>query len=322
MPDFNVPGSTFKLVLAAVLLICVCLAALVFVSSSNDISLAIILANPLLAPAVILQIIASGLFVTAWKVLLGVQSKAVFTFRECTAQIGVTLLGKYLPGKIWGLLGRSYLLTQRRLSGSDAMSLLITDQFITFYTGIMIGVVALLAYYSPALAVFTALLGMATVAATSKHYDRIIGWLLAHGTTFIRKLAPKLEAGTLCIHQRQFMLSFLSYTLHWLSTAGVLCLLFYPAISADLWLNCSLIVAAIPLAMMSGFLAIWAPGGIGVREAVIVGILALQLPLELAATIAITYRLICILIDLVIGGFAFIYYSRNAPTSPHEDRIN
>lgn len=319
MPDFDAPGNTFKLVLVAVLLICVCLAALVFVASSNEISMAIILANPLLIPALILQIIASGLFVSAWKVLLGAQNKAGFTFRECTAQIGVTLLGKYLPGKIWGLLGRSYLLTRRQLSGSDAISLLITDQFITFYTGIMIGAVALLAYYSPVLAVFIALLGVATVPATSRHYDRIIGWLLAHGATLIRKLSPNLEAGTVCIHQRQFMLSFICYTLHWLSTAAVLCLLFYPAISADLWLNCSLIVAAIPLAMMSGFLAIWAPGGIGVREGVIVAILALQLPLELAATIAISYRLICILIDLVIGGFAFFYYSRNSPMPLEND---
>lgn len=322
MPDFNAPGNRFKLVLAAVLLICVCLAALVFVSSSNEINLAIILANPLLIPALILQIIASALFVTAWKVLLGMQSKAVFTFRECTAQIGVTLLGKYLPGKIWGLLGRSYLLTRRQLSGSDAMSLLITDQFITFYTGIMIGVVALLAYYSPALAVAIALLAVATVPAASKHYDHIIGWLLAHGTALIRKLSPDFDAGVICINRRQFMLSFLCYILHWLSTAAVLCLLFYPAISAELWLNCSLLVAAIPLAMMSGFLAIWAPGGIGVREAVMIAILTLQLPLELAATIAISYRLICILIDLVIGGFAFLYYARNTPTSQREDQIS
>ena len=319
MPDFNVPSKPFKLVLVAVLLICVCLAALVFVSSSSEINLATLLANPLLIPAVILQIIASGLFVAAWKVLLEVQSKSRFTFRECTAQIGVTLLGKYLPGKIWGLLGRSYLLTRRQLSGGDAMCLLITDQFITFYTGIMIGVVALLAYYSPALAVAIALIGVATVPAVSRHYDHIIGWLLAHGTALIRKLSPNFEAGVICIQPRQFMLSFICYILHWLSTAAVLCLLFYPAISADAWLNCSLIIAAIPLAMMSGFLAIWAPGGIGVREAVIVAILALQLPLELAATIAISYRLICILIDLVIGGFAFLYYSRNAPTSLRED---
>ena len=319
MDELKPGANAFKLILVAVLLLCVCLAALVFINSSSEIYVAVILRNPLLIPALITQFAASTLFVVAWKILLEMQTSTVFGLRECAAQVGVTLLGKYLPGKIWGLVGRTYLLTRREQSSGDAMSLLLTDQFITFYTGIMIGTVALLAYYSPALAALMALIITATVPAASKRCDRIVAWVLAHATSFIRKLAPKLDVGVIAIQPRQFILSFLCYTLHWLSTAAVLCLLFYPAISAELFLNCTLIIAAIPLAMMSGFLAIWAPGGIGVREAVIVAILAQQLPLELAATIAITYRLICILIDLGIGGFAFFYYSGNGPAPQKDD---
>ncbi|MEX2130853.1 MAG: lysylphosphatidylglycerol synthase domain-containing protein [Pseudohongiellaceae bacterium] len=303
--------------LVAILLLCFCIALLVLSGAGSELDLTPLPDPRLILPAIMLQIMASLLFIFAWKTLLGLQRELQFSFAECSAHIGVTLLGKYLPGKIWGLLGRSYLLTQRGMSSGLALNLLLADQFVTFYTGIMIGVVALLALYSPALSILLAALACLAFPLSLRYYDRImqIGSRLLNFLT--RKISPYQGSNNTAMEPRIFYSTFVVYTAHWLFTSLVLCLLFSPSFgpsfTGDIVPGIIVITAAIPLAMLLGFVAIWAPGGIGVREGTIVAILALQFPLELALTIAIYYRIICIAIDLVIGAFAVFYLAKKAP---------
>jgi len=91
-------------------------------------------------------------------------------------------------------------------------------------------------------------------------------------------------------------------------------LLFYPQLSADPVTGFMIITAAIPLAMLLGFLAVWAPGGIGVREGTIIAVLALHFPVDFAISIAIYYRMICVVIDLSIGAFATFYLLKAVPS--------
>lgn len=299
--------------LLIVVLVCLCLAGFVFVQSFSDFDFSILLKNSLIIPALALQIVASLLFVLAWKTLLATQSASQFGFGQCAAQIGVTLLGKYLPGKIWGLLGRTYLLNTKGLTKSEAVSLLLADQFITFYTGIMIGLVALCVYFSIELAIGLSILSLLAIPIIGNYYNKIISWLTKHLSRWLNKISDSATLQQTVISQKVFVGCSVVYLLHWLATATVLILLFYPLISQQLLTDGSLFIAAVPLAMLAGFLAIWAPGGIGVREAVIVGILLLSLPLDAAVAVALSYRLICILIDLSFGAFTLGFYSLTTP---------
>lgn len=300
-------------VLVIMLLICLCLAGFVFVESFSNFDFSSLLSNPLVLPAIFLQIVASLLFVLAWKILLAAQTQNRFSFAQCAAQIGITLLGKYLPGKIWGLVGRTYVLNNKGLSKSESLSLLLADQFITFYTGIMIGVVALCLYFSVGLAIPLAVLSLLAIPIIGNNYDKIIGWLKKFLGYWLNKISTSSEPQAVLVTRKIFVGCSIIYLLHWLATSTVLILLFYPLISNQLVLDGSLFIAAIPLAMLAGFLAIWAPGGVGVREAVIVGILLLSLPLDAGVAIALSYRLICILIDFCFGVFTLTYYSVTAP---------
>ncbi|PCJ24452.1 MAG: hypothetical protein COA96_09395 [SAR86 cluster bacterium] len=300
-------------VIAGVLLISLCLAFLFLLNTYSTLNVSFLLNNSFLVPAILLQVLASLLFIFAWKALLSSQAKTHFSFAQCTAHIGITLLGKYLPGKIWGLLGRTYLLNIKGLTKSEAASLLLADQFITFLTGIAIGVVALAAFFSVEIAIFLAAATVVTIAIVGYYYASIMSYLLSYLGTWLKKISKSFELHDVNIKRHSFYLSASLYLLHWLCTATVVILLFHPLLSDNLWLNSTLIMAAIPLAMLSGFLALWAPGGIGVREAVIVAVLMLSLPLELSMTIAVTYRIICILIDLSLGAYTLIYYSITEP---------
>lgn len=306
-------NSYSRPLLVILLLVCLCLAGFIFVESFSDFDFTSLASNPLIIPAITLQVVASLLFVLAWKILLATHTHHKFGFAQCAAQIGITLLGKYLPGKIWGLVGRTYLLNSKGLSKSESLSLLIADQFITFYTGIMIGIVALCVYFSIELAIPLAALSLLAIPIIGSYYSTIISWLTKHLGRWLNKISNSSELQKIEVTRSIFIGSSIVYLLHWLATASVLILLFYPLISSQPVLGGSLFIAAIPLAMLAGFLAIWAPGGVGVREAVIVGILLLSLPLDAAVAIALGYRLICIIIDLCFGAFTLIYYSVTAP---------
>lgn len=63
----------------------------------------------------------------------------------------------------------------------------------------------------------------------------------------------------------------------------------------------ALCVGAFSLAMVAGILAIVVPDGIGVREAILVGALALVLPLPSAVAVTLASRLVTTVTDLVVG---------------------
>ncbi len=300
-------------IIVALLLLCLCFAILALPGIRDEIALAPLENNRWLASALATQVFASLLFIYAWKSILRLQSRVDCSFAECSAHIGVTLLGKYLPGKIWGLLGRSYLLTRRGLSPGVAMNLLLADQYVTFYTGFLLGIAALIAFYQPVLAIVCLILFACVYPLSLRYFDRIADF----ASRMLRSLASKTEQRPTTdfslLNYRYFYIAFAAYCAHWLLTATVLGLLFYPQLSADPVTGFMIITAAIPLAMLLGFLAVWAPGGIGVREGTIVAILALYFPVDFAISIAIYYRMICVVIDLSIGAFATFYLLKTVP---------
>ena len=313
-----------KPLLVALLFLCLCLALPALLRSVWQLDFGILRNNSLLLPALGLQLLASLLFVQAWKGLTALYPDYRYSFAECAAHIGVTLLGKYLPGKIWGLLGRSWLLGKRDLPAPRALNLLLVDQYITFFTGIMLGAAALLALYQPVGAVAVLLLGTVGFPVSLLFYDRVIGVVTRLLGRFTNRLSPDAAPDSQVQDLRVCIVAFVVYLMHWLATSLVLYLLFNTAFADQQFAGFLVLTAAIPLAMLAGFVAVWAPGGIGIREGAIVGIIALQFPVELGVTVALVYRIICVMIDLVLGGFATVYLTRVAPeliSAEHTDRL-
>jgi uncharacterized membrane protein YbhN (UPF0104 family) len=297
--------------LGVLILLSLCLALLAFLNTESRFELGDLLAGPLFWHAVFLQCIALALFILSWFLLLFFSDYERINYLEAAAHIGVTLVGKYLPGKLWGLLGRTYLLKQRKYATAAAIEFLLADQFLTFYTGIAVGGLSLLLAYNGRFFVLALAVFVATSASILLFYSGLISWLkkFARGLVNLAADSQGEELPEMVAVNRIGLLSAMFvYMVHWLAISLVLWMLYYPVLLSDPWFNALLLSAAIPLAMLSGFLAVWAPGGIGVREAVIVGILALNLPLELAASIAVTYRLICVMNDLATGAIALAYY--------------
>lgn len=299
---------------ALVLLItltCLGLVAVSLLERAGQFDISSVANSPWLIHAAVLQCIAIFLFILAWHLLLSAQDKHGFKFSESTAHIGITLLGKYIPGKIWGLLGRAYLMTTRGVVAETAAQLLLLDQFLTFYTGLTVGAIALVSVFQFELGLLL-LLVMAILSPLVARFNvTVLTWMMNLLGNLISKWRQTLDLRQNPPTELHLLKAMSVYFIHWTAISIVLFLLYYPALEDQPTTNCLLIVAAIPLAMLSGFVALWAPGGIGVREAVIVAILSLNLDLELALSIAITYRFICVLNDLVTGTFALYYYNKH-----------
>ncbi len=293
--------------------IALCLALLTLLGDATELTLEQLLRGPYFWQAILLEIVALALFVLSWYVLIYFGGQDRISIVEASAHIGITLIGKYLPGKIWGLIGRTYLLKHRNYSTAAAVELLLADQFLTFYTGTFLAALALLAFYNQSLFIVAFVCFLLVNVLVSIFYGDLISRLLHLMKTVFKRLAriqnsvEQSDAPSV-VNKTSLSLAMVIYLVHWMFTSVVLLLLFYPSLQPALQVNCLLLFAAIPLGVLSGFLAVWAPGGVGVREAVIVGILAINLPLELAASIAVTYRLICVINDLATGAIALAYY--------------
>lgn len=307
------PNPLLRGFLVVLIGIGLCLALLVLLSNLTELTFENLLSGPYFWQAILLEILALALFVLSWYVLIFFGGHDRISIIEASAHIGITLIGKYLPGKVWGLIGRTYLLKQRNYSIGAAVELLLADQFLTFYTGIFLASLALLAIYNLSLFTLAFILFLLANVLVSLFYGDLISRLMLFMKVLFKRVARIQDTSgdnhaSTAVNKTNLSLAMLVYLTHWMATSVVLLLLFYPSLQSALQINCLLLFAAIPLGVLSGFLAVWAPGGIGVREAVIVGILAINLPLELAASIAITYRLICVINDLATGAIALAYY--------------
>jgi uncharacterized membrane protein YbhN (UPF0104 family) len=74
-------------------------------------------------------------------------------------------------------------------------------------------------------------------------------------------------------------------------------------------------VGAFAIAWIVGFVAIYAPGGIGVREAVLVALLRGRLGSADALVLAVTSRLVLAVVDVVAAAAGAVILRTRQPTS-------
>jgi glycosyltransferase 2 family protein len=192
----------------------------------------------------------------------------------------VSSLGKYLPGKVWAIAGMALLAQRAGIAAWAATGSAVVLQVLAIGTG----------------AAVAGLTGRQAIAAADPRLGAVLGVLIAGAVAgvalllwpaFLRRLlrlaAPDAEArGTPPVAGIAFgivanLVAWLGYGLAlWLLARGLL-----PSAGLDP----ALAIAVFTASYLAGFLALFAPGGIGVREGLF--ILMLQGPLGIAAATAL-----------------------------------
>lgn len=224
---------------------------------------------------------------------------------EYIASSGLSIFGKYIPGKIWIILGRAgYIATKTGASEKDLGIISLECQFLSLWVGILAGMPLLFAYEVFSMWRWLAVafwLGLTMVLFTdffSSMVEMIFDKVLKMNFEI-----PRLKVGETIKVLPLFLLTWLLWGFGFYFFASALVLGSPGIFSAFGFI----------LSATLGIVAIIAPGGLGVREGLLIPFLVLMgLSNDSAGTVAISSRLWFLISEglFFITGFVLDRYSK------------
>ncbi len=235
----------------------------------------------------------SGFYIStfSWKVALNAHLYKC-SVREALISHGLSVFAKYIPGKVWVILGRAGYLSGNKSELKNKSFISLKEQLIYLWAGFLISSIPTIIFYGIRW-ISGAVLLVILVLTLFLFVERIHRIFLEIIHRIIRR---KLEVPLVSFSRSWPMIA--SVSLIWLCwTLG-----FYFFMLAFQNHITPVMMFAFPLSVCFGLLAIILPGGIGLREGIIVGYLVLAgLEVEAATTISFLNRIWFIL------GEAFIF---------------
>jgi glycosyltransferase 2 family protein len=206
-------------------------------------------------------------------------------------------LGKYIPGSVWQFAGRVGIARRYGLPLGIGI--------------VSVGVEVVASSLAAGAVGILVLSGWSSVFASTGVAVVLLAGVVMRGRlrAAMSRLAT-IGVSRLGVERRVF-----GDAIRTLPMAAVLYLLVWAAYGVAFWLTAhalfSVPVAQLPvyvgtfaLAWLAGFVAVFAPGGVGVREAVIVALLGSRLGEANAIVLAASSRLVLAAVDLVAGGLS------------------
>jgi len=246
-------------------------------------------------PLLLLALVASFAAMTAYAMVWGPALRAAGG-RPVSGMIAIFYaggLGKYLPGGAWQYVGRAGLLVRRGVLVGPASGSLVLEAFASAAAAALLAPVAAGARgLIAAAAAVVVVLVLAKVGALARLIRRVPGF----GAMELDRL-PGLVA-------RYFAVWLLFGVAFWLTARALF------DVPADQVLKYAGVFAA---AWVAGFVVVIAPGGLGVREAVIVALLQGSLGEAEAIVLATASRIAFTLVDLGAGIPSLLAQRRSGP---------
>lgn len=205
-------------------------------------------------------------------------------FVECLAAVGLSSFAKYIPGKVWAAMGRAAFVSERRrYSLAHLTSVSFTWQLTVLWFGLLFGAAGLVLLRASLVwgLITAAMWGTLTAIIFSNAAQAVAA--RAYKKLRSRPIEfPRTPPSGILLSAPWFLALWLVYSAGFhLLVAGLTPAHISPATGLGF-----------PLALTAGLLAFIAPGGLGVREGVLVGYLVLAgLPVAEATAVSIAARL-------------------------------
>ena len=228
----------------------------------------------------------------AWRRLLGALG-APIPWRTAFHTLYYANVAKYLPGSVWGLVGRVVLCQRVGVPAAVASAALVMDALCQVVAGVLVGLVALPVFSTTALFGDYALYGVAALvlALVGGMHPGLLNALLGAAEEGLARLGRK-RALPRVPYRYGFVLAILAlYTLNWALLGAGFALLGEALSPTPLGPSQVLLLAgAFTIAWNVGVFALFAPAGLGVREAAIVLMLDAHFPGGWPALLALAGR--------------------------------
>jgi len=202
-------------------------------------------------------------------------------------------LGRYVPGKVWSVAGLVVLAQRAGIAPGPAAASAFVIQAVTLGSGV--AVVAAAAPHSapPLRLAAAALVAVVTIGALA--WRPTAAWLGR-----LVNASPPLEPLALSAVFTSTLLTVVSWWTYgaalWMLARGLLSGTSLPLASA---------VAAFTLGYILGLLALFAPGGVGVREVVLIGLLAPFLGAGGAVAVSVASRVLLTVLEAAAAVLTF-----------------
>lgn len=246
------------------------------------------------------------ILIALWRILLVRIGNSPLRFGTAYRVWFVSNFGKYLPGKVWTVMGMVYLLKRE---GYDAPSVLVSavlNQALSVLSGLLLSIIVLGGGVFGGLPVWALALGGALSLAVL--IPAVFQRLVNVGLRLIRHdpIVIPLSYGLM-------LALFLTYVGTWvIYGAAFWALLLGVGIESagPFWVTVAIFCASYLL----GFLAILVPGGLGVREGSLTVLLGSYLPVGLAAPIAVLSRIWLTLTE-ILGALPLLWLREKTDTT-------
>ena len=235
---------------------------------------------------------AYALLIEAWRrVVISMRQRLsyVAAARICM----VSNLGKYVPGKVWAIAGNAVMAQRAGVDAHAAVAAAILNQALAIGSGVILVSAlspAALRAYGSGYVIATIVLGAAAIGAvltlTSRRALQLLQRLLPASIPPLVPVSPGVMLGSLVVN-----------ALAW-GGYGFAFLVLAHGLSPDAALSWTLATTVFTISYLVGLVALFAPGGVGVRESAFTLLLAPPLGLKLAVALALATRVLLTITEL------------------------
>lgn len=197
-----------------------------------------------------------------WHKLLLIETKADIKLKSSFSSIGLSIFAKYIPGKVFIILGRAlYIAKKYRLSKSSLSVISLNTQVVMIFSGLILSLPIFLFIVGNQILIFSYVAVLLVLGLWLFNYrvNRLVNLII------YRLIGKKVNFTSLSYNKLFKISPFLVGS--WLSWAFGFYLLVLSILDQPFNLIASLVFI---LSATYGIVAIFAPGGLGVREAIMV----------------------------------------------------
>jgi uncharacterized membrane protein YbhN (UPF0104 family) len=223
-------------------------------------------------------------------------------WRESLPAFWIGHLGKYVPGKAMVVILRTGLVASERVNRTVAATSVFVETLTMMAVGACLASI-ILVWISDNLLLQLLAVGLmlcAGVPTWPPIFRRVVRWLR------VQKANPQIEQAVEGIDYRLMATGWLSISVGWLLLGLSLwaTLRSLPGVDVS-WRDGLLLTATVGLAMVAGFLSL-IPGGLGVRDWILVELLAPRYGTHVALASAILLRLVWLLSELLVSAILYL----------------
>ena len=266
-----------------------------------------------LIPAITLLHVAYLLLsAEVWRRMVAMLASRRPGFVDAYLQMAAVAVGKYIPGKVWGFVARLGQLQRDAVPTHLSIMSSVIEQVLVLAGGGLVVIAAAFVVF-PGHALLVAALGVLVIAGVA-----VVSWNIPTVTRWLRRDDGNEELADSASFRPARLLQFsVAYAVLWLISGVILALIYFSLFDAAATAQAfAAIVLANTIGFVIGFLAVFAPGGLGVREATTVAVLAPFLPVREVLVAAIALRAWIVLFDGINAVLLLLGESRRAARTP------